>query len=112
MEQPPIPGSELDPAAKPFFEDTKKGRKAARVWEVEEADRVRRLEEKKHNVWSFQPGSLTIVDLSCPFVDESAACALFNICLALFLENRGDVGRVVVLDEAHKVREPMFLSFF
>ena len=55
------------------------------------------------DAWSFQKGSLTIVDLSCPFVDDSAACALFTICLALFLEDRGDVGRVVVLDEAHKV---------
>lgn len=24
--------------------------------------------------WSSEPGSLTIVDLSCPFVDESLAC--------------------------------------
>ena len=58
------------------------------------------------SVWSFEPGSLTIVDLSCPFVDDSLACTLFSICLGLFLENRGDVGRVVVLDEAHRVRWP------
>lgn len=103
MEQPRKPGSEYDPAAKPFFEDTKNGRKAARQWEVQEAERIRMEDEKKSKVWLFQPGSLTIVDLSCPFVDDSAACALFNICLALFLENRGDVGRVVALDEAHKV---------
>ena len=43
-------------------------------------------------------------------MDDGAACALFNICLALFLENRGDVGRVVVLDEAHKVMEHALLS--
>ncbi|KAL9120238.1 MAG: hypothetical protein Q9187_003204, partial [Circinaria calcarea] len=102
MEQPRKPGSEFDPAAKPFFADTKNGRKAAREWEAQEAERIRTEDEKKSKVWLFQPGSLTIVDLSCPFVDDSAACALFNICLALFLENRGDVGRVVALDEAHK----------
>ena len=55
--------------------------------------------------WSFEPGSLTIVDLSCPFVDESAACAMFNISLAIFLEERQNASRIVALDEAHKVRD-------
>lgn len=57
----------------------------------------------KQGIYSFPAGSLTIVDLSCPFVDESAACALFNICLSIFLEHRQDIGRIVALDEAHKV---------
>ncbi|KAM0803392.1 hypothetical protein BDR22DRAFT_801862 [Usnea florida] len=57
---------------------------------------------KPRGIWSFKPGSLTIVDLSCPFVDESAACVMFNICLALFLEDREKAGRIVALDEAHK----------
>lgn len=53
--------------------------------------------------WIAAPGSLTIVDLSDPFVDESSACALFDICLALFLENSTPgVGKVIALDEAHK----------
>ena len=55
------------------------------------------------NIWSFQLGSLTIVDLSDPFVNENDACALFSICLSLFMENRGQGGRIVALDEAHKV---------
>lgn len=59
-------------------------------------------------IWSFKPGSLTIVDLSCPFVDESAACAMFNICLALFLEDRTHAGRIVALDEAHKVGASLY----
>ncbi len=54
-------------------------------------------------IWDFKAGELTIVDLSCPFVEEGAACALFNICLSLFLEGRQDIGRLVALDEAHKV---------
>lgn len=58
-----------------------------------------------NTVWRFEKGSLTIVDLSCPFVDENDACALFNICLGIFLEGRGKEGRVVALDEAHKVRK-------
>lgn len=53
--------------------------------------------------WQFKPGTLTIVDLSCPFVDENAACALFSICLELFLEDRSSSGRILALDEAHKV---------
>src|SRR5436190_4759224 len=44
--------------------------------------------EPEDDVWDFKRGSLTIVDLSCPFVDESDACALFNICLGIFLEGR------------------------
>ncbi|KAG9772795.1 hypothetical protein KCU88_g6032, partial [Aureobasidium melanogenum] len=47
-------------------------------------------------------GSLTIVDLSGPFVNENDACALFNICLSIFMENRGECGRIIALDEAHK----------
>jgi hypothetical protein len=39
------------------------------------------------NVWRFEQGSLTIVDLSDPFVNENDACALFSICLSLFMES-------------------------
>ena len=55
------------------------------------------------SIWNFKAGELTIVDLSCPFIEEGAACTLFNICLSLFLEGRQDIGRLVALDEAHKV---------
>lgn len=65
---------------------------------------------KHSDIWSFRPGTLTIVDLSCPFVDESAACAMFNMCLGIFLESRGDVGRIIALDEAHKVRSPLYIT--
>lgn len=64
---------------------------------------------KKHDadsIWSFLPGTLTIIDLSCPFVSPEDACALFNVCLSLFLKNRQDTGRIVALDEAHKVCYP------
>ena len=54
-------------------------------------------------IWDFKAGELTIVDLSCPFIEEGGACTLFNICLSLFLEGRQDIGRLVALDEAHKV---------
>lgn len=60
--------------------------------------------EHPADIWDFKPGSLTIIDLSCPFVDEAGACGMFNICLSLFLETRGDDARIVALDEAHKVR--------
>ncbi|GJN70693.1 hypothetical protein PLIIFM63780_002717 [Purpureocillium lilacinum] len=52
--------------------------------------------------WTPRAGQLTIVDLSCPCVTAEAACALFNICLSLFLEQASTIGRVVALDEAHK----------
>jgi hypothetical protein len=61
---------------------------------------------KKTDVWNFEKGSLTIIDLSCPFVNENDACALFSICLSLFMEGRSIGGRIVALDEAHKVSIP------
>ncbi|KAI1773111.1 hypothetical protein F4818DRAFT_118241 [Hypoxylon cercidicola] len=56
----------------------------------------------QQDIWSFAPGSLTIVDLSDPFFSSDDACTLFSICLSIFLEERHKCGRVVVLDEAHK----------
>jgi hypothetical protein len=51
----------------------------------------------------LQPGSLTIVDLSCPCIEASSACALFDMCLSIYLEQKTTIGRVIALDEAHKV---------
>jgi len=47
---------------------------------------------------------LTIVDLSCPFVDSGSACVLFNICIGQFLSatKAEAVGKVIAVDEAHK----------
>lgn len=55
------------------------------------------------DIWAFAPGSLTIVDLSDPFMASEDACSLFSICLSIFMEDRGTCGRVVAVDEAHKV---------
>jgi len=54
-----------------------------------------------------KPGTLTIVDLSCPCVTAESACALFNMCLSMFLEQPSTVGRIVALDEAHKVNSSL-----
>ncbi|TVY21376.1 hypothetical protein LARI1_G001467 [Lachnellula arida] len=54
------------------------------------------------NDWTPKAGTLTIVDLSCPCVTPEGACALFNICLSIFLATSTSVGRVIALDEAHK----------
>lgn len=87
----------------PTFPDTKAGRQARSKWLVQKA-RERSIEKQSADgVWDFKPGALTIVDLSCHFVDESSACALFSICLDLFLESRNTASRIVALDEAHKV---------
>ncbi|WEW60240.1 hypothetical protein PRK78_005725 [Emydomyces testavorans] len=53
-------------------------------------------------MWEFKKGSLTIVDLSCPFIAPNDACALFNICLKIFLDGRESSGRIIAMDEAHK----------
>ena len=86
---------------KPSFDTSRKGKLDEREWE-DKQDQSQRARLGKATTWSFKPGSLTIIDLSCPFVDESAACAMFNICLALFLEDRAHTGRIIALDEAHK----------
>ena len=50
----------------------------------------------------FKPGELTIIDLSDPFLTPSTACVLFKLGLEQFLQSRTS-GKMVVLDEAHKV---------
>ncbi|KAL2028230.1 hypothetical protein VTO58DRAFT_110918 [Aureobasidium pullulans] len=57
---------------------------------------------KKTDLFSTVPGTLTIVDLSDPFLDSSTTCTLFDILLSLFLSSRPEVGMLICLDEAHK----------
>jgi hypothetical protein len=54
--------------------------------------------------YNFEAGSLTIIDLSCPFVDANTACVLFDICMGLYLEFDPTIGKIIAMDEAHKVR--------
>lgn len=72
-------------------------------------DRKKKRALTKLVKWSFEPGSLTIVDLSCPFVGEDLACVMFNTVMAIFLERRHECGRIIALDEAHKVPSPRSL---
>jgi hypothetical protein len=55
----------------------------------------------------FKPGEVTIIDLSDPFLTPSTACILFKLGLEHFLQSRAP-GKMVVLDEAHKVCAPIF----
>lgn len=57
---------------------------------------------KKTDLFSTVPGTLTIVDLSDPFLDSSTTCTLFDIFLSLFLSSRPEAGMLICLDEAHK----------
>ena len=50
----------------------------------------------------FEPGEITIMDMSCPFVDANTACILFRIGLKQYLQSKTN-GKMIVLDEAHKV---------
>jgi len=56
------------------------------------------------NMLMEKPSQLTIVDLSCPCISPDTASSLFNICFGIFMEQTTQVGRIVALDEAHKVR--------
>ena len=59
---------------------------------------------------TVEKGTLTVVDLSDPFVDDNTACTLFDICLAVILkrhkeavkEKKMSPGLIVTLDEAHQ----------
>lgn len=51
----------------------------------------------------FQEGQLTIVDLTDPFIDAGQANALFEIVTRLFERAVVDTGKVLLVDEAHKV---------
>jgi hypothetical protein len=62
----------------------------------------RKGDKTKDSIWEIQAGTLTIVDLTDPFVDPATACILFNICLGLAEEQRTSGGLVVALDEAHR----------
>lgn len=53
----------------------------------------------------FRAGGITIIDLSCPFMDANMACVLFNIGISLYLESDSTTGKVIAIDEAHKVRK-------
>jgi hypothetical protein len=51
----------------------------------------------------YLPGEVTIIDLSDAFISPSTACILFKLGLERFLQSPTP-GKMVVLDEAHKVR--------
>ena len=51
----------------------------------------------------FRRGVVTIVDLTDPFLNAASASALFDIVLSLYLETEISTGKLLVLDEAHKV---------
>ncbi|KAI5208454.1 hypothetical protein E4T38_02914 [Aureobasidium subglaciale] len=57
---------------------------------------------KKSDMFTTSPGTLTIVDLSDPFLDSSTTCTLFDILLSLFISSRPESGPLLCLDEAHK----------
>lgn len=53
----------------------------------------------------FLPGEITIMDLSDAFISPGTACILFKLGLERFLQSSAP-GKMVVLDEAHKVSDP------
>jgi hypothetical protein len=68
-------------------------------WPPSKGDLKRKMPKKLLN---SEPGTLTIVDLSDPFLDETTVCMLLDICLSIAKENRPKCVLVVTLDEAHK----------
>ena len=52
----------------------------------------------------FEAGTITIIDLSCPFVDVNTACVLFKIGAGMYRNSNATTGKLIAVDEAHKVR--------
>ena len=61
-----------------------------------------RAETRRPDLFNLKSGTLTIIDLSDPFVDAATVCVLFDICLSIIKERAPRCGLVVALDEAHK----------
>ena len=61
------------------------------------------LPDKNRQKSLFEEGQLTVVDLSDPFIDPASACSLFEIVTRLFVRSELNTGKVLVVDEAHKV---------
>ena len=59
----------------------------------------------------FQSGQLTIIDLSDPFIDPASACGIFELVTRLFVRAQANTGKVILVDEAHKVSSPHQLHF-
>ncbi len=59
----------------------------------------------------FASGQLTIIDLSDPFIDRMSACGLFEVITRLFVRAEVGTGKVLVVDEAHKVSTLSMHSF-
>ena len=70
--------------------------------DMDNVNSSKKKRNKAADIFVPEPGSLTVVDLSDPFLDPSTVCVLFDICLSLFEQNRPDAGMVVALDEAHR----------
>jgi hypothetical protein len=63
------------------------------------------------NATRFSAGVLTIIDLTDPFIDPDSACGLFHIITRLFIRAQVDTGKVLVVDEAHKVKFLLVLLY-
>jgi len=50
----------------------------------------------------FKPGTLVVVDLVDPFIDQRAANNIFQVILSMYIEKDLPCGKLTVFDEAHK----------
>jgi len=72
---------------------------------------IEKSSKSKSSKKRFAAGQLTIIDLSDPFIDPSSACGLFEIVSRLFVRADVQTGKILVVDEAHKVNSFKHASF-
>jgi len=50
----------------------------------------------------FKPGTLVVIDLVDPFIDQKAANNIFQVILSMYIEVDLPAGKLAIFDEAHK----------
>ena len=68
--------------------------------------------DKRENVRRFEAGQLSIIDLSDPFIDPASACGIFEVALRVFTRTEVGTGKVLVVDEAHKLDNRCTISYY
>merc|ERR1712096_176468 len=72
------------------------------LWSSPENQGLAQMCEHKSPADYFKPGTLVVVDLVDPFIDQRAANNIFQVILSMYIEKDLPCGKLTVFDEAHK----------
>lgn len=90
--------AKVDVLPRPRYVKTGRSSKGKIV--AESKEQIPRSTSDQKDFLCGEPGSLMIVDLTDPVVDNDSACTLFDLCLSIFVSQTA-CAKVIALDEAH-----------